>query len=163
MSSVFSTLTKDNILDLLQKLDTLSGFLNNVVLDENFISAVNDLKTLLIDLQKMGLFDTIKGIVEDENTLKNVIGAVVNDGVLNIMSNWSKIMEDLAKLDLTNLRNYVMLNNAVGSAIRDKEIKPIKGVWSVMKLLNDPDFAKGLGIIAETVKSVGRANLTQLA
>lgn len=32
-----------------------------------------------------------------------------------------------------------------------------------MKLLNDPDFAKGLGIIAETVKSVGRANLTQLA
>lgn len=128
MSSVFSTLTKDNILDLLQKLDTLSGFLNNVFLDENFISAVNDLKTLLIDLQKMGLFDTIKGIVEDENTLKNVIGAVVNDGVLNIMSNWSKIMEDLAKLDLTNLRNYVMLNNAIGSAIRDKEIKPIKGV-----------------------------------
>jgi len=177
-------LNKTGILDpikgLLQDEDTLGKILSAIVNDstlnvisnwgnivklmefatkEDTLTTLNDVIELYSKLKKLGLIDVIKGILDDEETIGKVMSGIVNDFTFNLMSNWSAIVKDLSKIDLTNFKYYTLLVNETGEALKEQKIMKIDHWWDLLNMFKDPEVRVGLGVVIAILKHIGRYHM----
>lgn len=177
-------LNKTGILDpikgLLQDEDTLGKILSAIVNDstlnvisnwgnivklmefatkEDTLTTLNDVIDLYSKIKKLGLIDVIKGMLDDEETIGKVISGLVNDFTFNLMSNWSTIVNDLSKIDLTNFKYYIMLVNETGEALKEQKIMKIDHWWDLLNMFKDPEVRVGLGVVIAILKHIGRYHM----
>jgi len=177
-------LNKTGILDpikgLLQDEDTLGKILSAIVNDstlnvisnwgnivklmefatkEDTLTTLNDVIELYSKIKKLGLIDVIKGMLDDEETIGKVMSGIVNDFTFNLMSNWSAIVKDLSKIDLTNFKYYTLLVNETGEALKEQKIMKIDHWWDLLNMFKDPEVRVGLGVVIAILKHIGRYHM----
>jgi uncharacterized protein YjgD (DUF1641 family) len=177
-------LNKTGILDpikgLLQDEDTLGKILSAIVNDstlnvisnwgnivklmefatkEDTLATLNDVIELYSKIKKLGLIDVIKGMLDDEETIGKVMSGIVNDFTFNLMSNWSAIVKDLSKIDLTNFKYYTLLVNETGEALKEQKIMKIDHWWDLLNMFKDPEVRVGLGVVIAVLKHIGRYHM----
>jgi uncharacterized protein YjgD (DUF1641 family) len=177
-------LNKTGILDpikgLLQDEDTLGKILSAIVNDstlnvisnwgnivklmefatkEDTLTTLNDVIELYSKIKKLGLIDVIKGMLDDEETIGKVMSGIMNDFTFNLMSNWSVIVKDLSKIDLTNFKYYTLLVNETGEALKEEKIMKINHWWDLLNMFKDPEVRVGLGVVIAILKHIGRYHM----
>ncbi|MEM4883989.1 MAG: DUF1641 domain-containing protein [Saccharolobus sp.] len=155
LGKIISSLTSDKMLNLISNWQKLLDSINIFISDEN-IDSINFLFNLLNKIKKSGIVDPILGILEDEETLGKIINGIINDFTLNLISHWNQIVKDLSNIDLENFKYYTLLVSATGEALKSENVKPIKGIWELYKLLKDPDIQRGLGVLVSVLKHIGK-------
>ncbi|AWR97035.1 DUF1641 domain-containing protein [Acidianus sulfidivorans JP7] len=154
MGKIMGAIVNDNTLELLGKWNNMMGILT-FLSDEDTLNSLKTVLSLVKDLNKSGILDPIIGILKDEETLGKIVGGLVNDFTMNLLTNWNQIMSDLSKMDLTNFKYYTQLINSVGEAIKVEKVKPL-GLGGLLSALRDPDVQKGMGILINIVKHIGQ-------
>jgi len=162
IGKILNNVATDNTLDLLQNWNNLVKLLNTVS-NEDTVSAINELLDLYGKLKKLGIIDVIKGVLEDEDTMGKIMGGLVNDFTLNLLSRWGEIMNDLSQWDLTNFRYYTLLMNETGEAIKEEKIQIINHWWELLGLLKDPEIKVGLGVVISILKHIGKYHIKYIA
>ena len=65
------------------------------LLEEEKLSSLNSLLDVITDFNKTGILDVVKGILEDEETLGKIISSLTSDKMLNLVSNWQKLLDSI--------------------------------------------------------------------
>ncbi|ARM75677.1 DUF1641 domain-containing protein [Acidianus manzaensis] len=154
MGKIMGAIVNDNTLELLGNWNNMMGILTFLA-DQDTMNSLKTMLGLVKDLNKSGILDPIIGILKDEETLGKIVGGLVNDFTMNLLTNWNQIMSDLGKMDLTNFKYYTQLINSIGEAIKVEKVKPV-GLGGLLSALRDPDVQKGMGIVVDILKHIGQ-------
>jgi len=92
LGKVLSSIVNDQTLDLITKWNNLMKLADKFA-DESTIENLNAVLDLVGILNKTGILDPIKGLLQDEDTLGKILSAIVNDSTLNVISNWGNIVK----------------------------------------------------------------------
>jgi len=155
LGKILGAIVNDRTLGLIEKWDNLIDLVD-VVADEDTVNTVKNVLDILKDLSKNGVLDPIKGLIKDEESLGKIIGGVVNDFTLNLMTYWNQITKDLATIDLNNFKYFTYLISATGEALKTENVKPVKGMWAILGELKDPDVQRGIGVAFAALKQIGK-------
>ncbi|MUN29322.1 DUF1641 domain-containing protein [Sulfuracidifex metallicus] len=155
LGKILGAMVNDRTLGLIEKWDNLIDLVD-VVADEDTVNAVKNVLDILKDLSKNGVLDPIKGLIKDEESLGKIIGGVVNDFTLNLMTYWNQITKDLATIDLNNFKYFTYLISATGEALKTENVKPVKGMWAILGELKDPDVQRGMGVAFAALRQIGK-------
>ncbi|WP_083477036.1 DUF1641 domain-containing protein [Sulfuracidifex metallicus] len=155
LGKILGAIVNDRTLGLIEKWDNLIDLVD-VVADEDTVNAVKNVLDILKDLSKNGVLDPIKGLIKDEESLGKIIGGVVNDFTLNLMTYWNQITKDLATIDLNNFKYFTYLISATGEALKTENVKPVKGMWAILGELKDPDVQRGMGVAFAALRQIGK-------
>ncbi|MCY0883428.1 MAG: DUF1641 domain-containing protein [Acidianus infernus] len=161
MSKIMGAIVNDEVLELIGKWNNIVDLISDLTDDET-LSAIKSVVGLLKDLNKTGILDPIKGILRDEEYMGKIMGALINDFTLNLISTWNQITSDLSKIDLTNFKYYIQLINSIGEGLKEGKtmdtinlVKEIAKEQSTVNLLT----AIGKALKAEKVKPIGLGGL----
>ncbi|MCI2415031.1 MAG: DUF1641 domain-containing protein [Candidatus Aramenus sp.] len=120
------------------------------------ILTVNHLMNLLEKLDKLGLIDVVSGILDDEEYLGKIMGAIVNDRTIALASNWNNLVELLDMLsNETTKENMQFAMNMISQLRKSGIVDPLLG------LLNDEEYmSKIMGAIVndKVLSLLGRWN-----
>ena len=158
VAKLVNTLTSDKVLGLSDRLDNVIDLVNYLT-REDTVLALKDVLDLVKTLRNTGLLDPIKGVLSDDDFMSAIGNLVSSDFVMNFLANFKQIVDDLGKLDWTNFKYYTLLVNETGEAIKTREIKPIKGVFELLKLFKDPEVQVGLGVVVAVLKHMGKYHM----
>jgi uncharacterized protein YjgD (DUF1641 family) len=116
LGKVLSSIVNDQTLNLMTKWNNLMK-LADMFADKSTIENLNAVLDLVGILNKTGILDPIKGLLQDEDTLGKILSAIVNDSTLNVISNWGnivKLMEFATKEDtITTLNDVIELYSKI--------------------------------------------------
>ncbi len=155
LGKILGAIVNDKTLGLLSKWNNLVDLVD-VVADADTMMAVKSVLDILKDLNRNGVLDPVKGLIKDEETLGKLIGAMVNDFTMNLMTYWNEITKDLATIDLNNFKYFTYLVSATGEALKTENVKPVKGMWAILGELKDPDVQRGMGVVFAVLRSIGK-------
>ena len=158
VAKLVNTLTSDKVLGLSDRLDNVIDLVDYLT-REDTVLALKDVLDLVKTLRNTGLLDPIKGVLSDDDFMSAIGNLVSSDFVMNFLANFKQIVDDLGKLDWTNFKYYTLLVNETGEAIKTREIKPIKGVFELLKLFKDPEVLVGLGVVAAVLRHIGKYHM----
>ncbi|NON61895.1 DUF1641 domain-containing protein [Acidianus sp. DSM 29099] len=123
--------------------------------DKDTTESLKSVLDMIKTMNKIGILDPIKGMLSDEETMGKIMGGLVNDFTMSVLSNWNNITKDLGKLNLENFKYYVHLINSIGEAISTEKVKPV-GLGGLLSALRDPEVQKGLGVVIDILKKIGQ-------
>ncbi|MDT7861710.1 MAG: DUF1641 domain-containing protein [Saccharolobus sp.] len=155
LGKIINAIINDKTLSIIGRWDNILTFLSNLT-DEETLTSVTSLIELIKSLNKRGLLDPIKGLLNDEEYLGKIINAIINNFTLNLFNHWEQIVRDLKNIDLENFKYYTLLVSATGEALKTENVKPITSIWEIYKLLKDPDIQRGLGVAVSILKHIGK-------
>jgi len=158
VAKLVNTLTSDKVLGLSDRLDNVIDLVDYLT-REDTVLALKDVLDLVKTLRNTGLLDPIKGVLSDDDFMSAIGNLVSSDFVMNFLANFKQIVDDLGKLDWTNFKYFTLLINETGEAIKTREIKPIKGVFELLKLFKDPEVQVGLGVVVAVLKHMGKYHM----
>lgn len=131
------------------------SFLDNLLTGDKILT-VNHLMNLLEKLDKLGLIDVVSGILDDEEYLGKIMGAIVNDRTIALASNWNNLVELLDMLsNETTKENMQFAMNMISQLRKSGIVDPLLG------LLNDEEYmSKIMGAIVndKVLSLLGRWN-----
>ncbi|BDC18989.1 DUF1641 domain-containing protein [Acidianus sp. HS-5] len=161
MSKIMGAIVNDKVLELIGQWNNIVDLITDLT-DAETLSAIKSTVGLLKDLNKSGIIDPIKGILHDEEYMGKIMGALVNDFTLNLISSWNQITSDLSKIDMTNFKYYIQLINSIGEGLKEGKmmdtiniVKDIAKEQSTVNLLT----AVGNALKSEKVKPIGLGGL----
>ncbi len=129
--------------------------LDNILSGEKLIT-VNHLLSLLEKLDKLGIIDVVNGLLEDDEYLGKIMGAIVNDKTMELVGNWNNLMSFIDLLtDQDTKENIQFAFNMLSQLRRTGIIDPVLGI------LNDEEYmSKIMGAIVndKTLELLGRWN-----
>jgi uncharacterized protein YjgD (DUF1641 family) len=147
-----------SVVKLLASIDYTS--LNELVVmvknEKQSAAGFKSLLRLVNALESRGLIEPLIGTLNDEETFANITKLLSSDSSLLIISS----LQNLTKL--SNALDPDLLdvaNKAIG--VLKQEVKPVKGMWAVLRELGDPAVAAGLGRVFEMLKVVGGRTSTE--
>lgn len=108
---------------------------------------------LLLNIDRIEEF--MQYVSQDPGLFKII--SVLVDGSLSAF-------KDLSTDDMLNLKSLAKLFVGYASAIDSEDLKTehrVKGITGLMKALEDPDVQKGLGIVIEILKLLGKNKKTK--
>jgi uncharacterized protein YjgD (DUF1641 family) len=158
VAKLVNTLTSDKVLGLSDRLDNVIDLVDYLT-REDIVLALKDVLDLVKTLRNTGLLDPVKGVLSDEDFMSAIGNLVSSDFMMNFLVNFKQIVDDLGKLDWTNFKYYTLLVNETGEAIKTREIKPIKGVFDLLKLFKDPEVQVGLGVVVAVLRHIGKYHM----
>ena len=158
VAKLVNTLTSDKVLGLSDRLDNVIDLVDYLT-REDTVLALKDVLDLVKTLRNTGLLDPIKGVLSDEDFMSAIGNLVSSDFMMNFLVNFKQIVDDLGRLDWTNFKYYTLLVNETGEAIKTREIKPIKGVFELLKLFKDPEVQVGLGVVVAVLRHIGKYHM----
>jgi uncharacterized protein YjgD (DUF1641 family) len=162
VAKLVNTLTSDKVLGLSDRLDNVIDLVDYLT-REDTVFALKDVLDLVKTLRNTGLMDPIKGLLSDEDFMSMVGYLVSSDIMMNLLVNFKQIVDDLGRLDWTNFKYYTLLVNETGEAIKTREIKPIKGVFELLKLFKDPEVQVGLGVVVAVLRHIGKYHMKHVS
>jgi len=158
LGKIFSAIVNDSTLNVISNWGNIVKLMEFAT-KEDTLTTLNDVIELYSKIKKLGLIDVIKGMLDDEETIGKVMSGIVNDFTFNLMSNWSAIVKDLSKIDLTNFKYYTLLVNETGEALKEQKIMKIDHWWDLLNMFKDPEVRVGLGVVIAILKHIGRYHM----
>ncbi|MFP3233498.1 MAG: DUF1641 domain-containing protein [Sulfolobaceae archaeon] len=158
LGKILSAIVNDSTLNVISNWGNIVKLMEFAT-KEDTLTTLNDVIELYSKIKKLGLIDVIKGMLDDEETIGKVMSGVVNDFTFNLMSNWSAIVKDLSKIDLTNFKYYTLLVNETGEALKEQKIMKIDHWWDLLNMFKDPEVRVGLGVVIAILKHIGRYHM----
>jgi uncharacterized protein YjgD (DUF1641 family) len=158
LGKILSAIVNDSTLNVISNWGNIVKLMEFAT-KEDTLTTLNDVIELYSKIKKLGLIDVIKGILDDEETIGKVMSGIVNDFTFNLMSNWSAIVKDLSKIDLTNFKYYTLLVNETGEALKEQKIMKIDHWWDLLNMFKDPEVRVGLGVVIAILKHIGRYHM----
>jgi len=155
LGKILSAIVNDSTLNVISNWGNIVKLMEFAT-KEDTLTTLNDVIELYSKIKKLGLIDVIKGMLDDEETIGKVMSGIVNDFTFNLMSNWSAIVKDLSKIDLTNFKYYTLLVNETGEALKEEKIMKIDHWWDLLNMFKDPEVRVGLGVVIAVLKHIGR-------
>ncbi|BDB99001.1 DUF1641 domain-containing protein [Saccharolobus caldissimus] len=105
------------------------------LLTQEKLDSMNRLLDIITDMDKVGMLDVIKGILEDEDTLGKIIGFLTENNTLSLIYNWNKLIYLINNLiDENSINNIQFIFNLIDKMKKSGVIDPIMG------LLNDEEY-----------------------
>ncbi|WP_150111411.1 DUF1641 domain-containing protein [Candidatus Acidianus copahuensis] len=154
IGKIMNALINDKTMELATKWDDVIGLVN-MLSDKDTTESLKSVLDMIKTMNKIGILDPIKGMLSDEETMGKIMGGLVNDFTMSVLSNWNNITKDLGKLNLENFKYYVHLINSIGEAISTEKVKPV-GLGGLLSALRDPEVQKGLGVVIDILKKIGQ-------
>ncbi|WP_083216389.1 MULTISPECIES: DUF1641 domain-containing protein [Sulfolobaceae] len=101
------------------------------------LNVTNKVLEVMIDIDKLGLVDLVKGILEDEKTFGKIVSMITSDEMLNFFLNSGKLLNVLNKLllDDENLDVILQLVDVANKAKKIGLIDLLQGILSDEKYL----------------------------
>jgi len=158
LGKILSAIVNDSTLNVISNWGNIVKLMEFAT-KEDTLTTLNDVIELYSKIKKLGLIDVIKGMLDDEETIGKVMSGIVNDFTFNLMSNWSAIVKDLSKIDLTNFKYYTLLVNEAGEALKEQKIMKIDHWWDLLNMFKDPEVRVGLGVVIAILKHIGRYHM----
>lgn len=158
LGKILSAIVNDSTLNVISNWGNIVKLMEFAT-KEDTLTTLNDVIELYSKIKKLGLIDVIKGMLDDEETIGKVMSGIVNDFTFNLMSNWSAIVKDLSKIDLTNFKYYTLLVNETGEALKEQKIMKIDHWWDLLNMFKDPEVRVGLGVVIAILKHIGRYHM----
>ncbi|QGA53424.1 DUF1641 domain-containing protein [Sulfolobus sp. E5-1-F] len=114
--------------------------IDNLLKDEKLDSLSKILDVINIT-DRLGIFDLIKGILEDENTIGKIIESLTSDDVLELLMNWNKIIKTAVLfINDDKIYNIQFLINLIDKVRSKGILDPIIGILedeeSLGKIIN---------------------------
>ncbi|MEJ2778218.1 DUF1641 domain-containing protein [Stygiolobus sp. RP850M] len=158
LGKILSAIVNDSTLNVISNWGNIVKLMEFAT-KEDTLTTLNDVIELYSKIKKLGLIDVIKGMLDDEETIGKVMSGIVNDFTFNLMSNWSAMVKDLSKIDLTNFKYYTLLVNETGEALKEQKIMKIDHWWDLLNMFKDPEVRVGLGVVIAILKHIGRYHM----
>ncbi|MFP3188461.1 MAG: DUF1641 domain-containing protein [Sulfolobaceae archaeon] len=158
LGKILSAIVNDSTLNVISNWGNIVKLMEFAT-KEDTLTTLNDVIELYSKIKKLGLIDVIKGMLDDEETIGKVMSGIVNDFTFNLMSNWSAMVKDLSKIDLTNFKYYTLLVNETGEALKEEKIMKIDHWWDLLNMFKDPEVRVGLGVVIAILKHIGRYHM----
>ncbi|MEJ2770295.1 MULTISPECIES: DUF1641 domain-containing protein [unclassified Stygiolobus] len=158
LGKILSAIVNDSTLNVISNWGNIVKLMEFAT-KEDTLTTLNDVIELYSKIKKLGLIDVIKGMLDDEETIGKVMSGIANDFTFNLMSNWSAMVKDLSKIDLTNFKYYTLLVNETGEALKEQKIMKIDHWWDLLNMFKDPEVRVGLGVVIAILKHIGRYHM----
>ncbi|WP_460024263.1 helical membrane plugin domain-containing protein [Infirmifilum sp. SLHALR2] len=115
--------------------------------------ALNKALEVLVRANELGLLDTVKDLLDPE-FIGRLSSLLLTPGTLKLLDHIDDILELLGSVDYEALKEKApVLVEALKSL--PKEPQPI-GLLGLLKALSDPEVQRGLGVVLELLKALGR-------
>ncbi len=122
--------------------------------DKETLEALQKFTNIIVKMSKMGLLDLIEGLI-DEEVIGRASEVFVTTGLLKALDNFDKLTNILSEIDYDKLDGTAKLINSTLEALSKDSVKPV-GLFGAMRALRDKDAKKGLGLLIEILKAIGR-------
>ncbi len=129
--------------------------LDNILSGDKLIT-VNHLLSLLEKLDKLGIIDVVNGLLEDDEYLGKIMGAIVNDKTMELIGNWNNLVSFMDILTDENTKENIQFAFNMLTQLRKSGI-----IDPVLGILNDEEYmSKIMGAIVndKTLELIGRWN-----
>jgi uncharacterized protein YjgD (DUF1641 family) len=134
-----------------QSLNTLT---ERMMTEKQLYQGLFSLTRLLGAMESRGLIDPIVGALYDEKTFSYIAKQITSDSFLSIVTNSQSLMELMVSIDPVTIQ---LLSQILKTA-KDKEVEPVKGLFSTMRILSDDEVSAGMGKIWEIIRVLGRTS-----
>lgn len=124
------------------------------ILTEDKIEALDKTLQLLSKLNELGILDTVTDILEPE-VIERAASLIINPSTLRIVDRIDQLTGTLGKIDYDTLEKRINLLNEALKSIPEKP-KRI-GLLGLLGELRDPDVQRGMGVLIELLKAIGKA------
>ena len=124
------------------------------ILTEDKIEALDKTLQLLSKLNELGILDTVTDILEPE-VIERAASLIINPSTLRIVDRIDQLTGTLGKIDYDTLEKRISLLNEALKSIPEKP-KRI-GLLGLLGELRDPDVQRGMGVLIELLKAIGKA------
>ena len=124
------------------------------ILTEDKIEALNKTLQLLSKLNELGILDAVTDILEPE-VIERAASLIMNQSTLRIADRIDQLTGILGKIDYDTLEKRINLLNEALKSIPEKP-KRI-GLLGLLGELRDPDVQRGMGVLIELLKAIGKA------
>lgn len=124
------------------------------ILTEGKIEALDKTLQLLSKLNELGILDTVTDILEPE-VIERAASLIINPSTLRIVDRIDQLTGTLGKIDYDTLEKRINLLNEALKSIPEKP-KRI-GLLGLLGELRDPDVQRGIGVLIELLKAIGKA------
>ncbi|MEM3276950.1 MAG: DUF1641 domain-containing protein [Metallosphaera sp.] len=139
IGKIMGSIINDNTLSWVTQLNNVTPLIQ-ILLEKETTESLNYALNFLSALKNSGILEPIIGMLNDPDALGKVMGALINDKTLQIITNWGPTLD---------------LVNAIGNALT-QENKPVKSLFDMYKMLKDPDIQKGMGVLFGIIKELGK-------
>lgn len=165
-SSVMNVLSKDESFKLIENFEPMIGLLSSMdyqslntltermMTEKQLYQGLFSLTRLLGAMESRGLIDPIVGALYDEKTFSYIAKQITSDSFLSIVTNSQSLMELMVSIDPVTIQ---LLSQILKTA-KDKEVEPVKGLFSTMRILSDDEVSAGMGKIWEIIRVLGRTS-----
>lgn len=165
-SSVMNVLSKDESFKLIENFEPMIGLLSSMdyqslntltermMTEKQLYQGLFSLTRLLGAMESRGLIDPIIGALYDEKTFSYIAKQITSDSFLSIVTNSQSLMELMVSIDPVTIQ---LLSQILKTA-KDKEVEPVKGLFSTMRILSDDEVSAGMGKIWEIIRVLGRTS-----
>ena len=165
-SSVMNVLSKDESFKLIENFEPMIGLLSSMdyrslntltermMTEKQLYQGLFSLTRLLGAMESRGLIDPIVGALYDEKIFSYIAKQITSDSFLSIVTNSQSLMELMVSIDPVTIQ---LLSQILKTA-KDKEVEPVKGLFSTMRILSDDEVSAGMGKIWEIIRVLGRTS-----
>ena len=123
------------------------------ILTEDKLEALDKTLQLLSKLNKLGILDTVTDILDPE-TIKRIAILIINPSTLRILDRIDQLTEIIGKIDYDTLQERI---NIINEALKSIPEKPKQiGTLGLLGELRNPDVQKGIGVMIELLKAIGK-------
>ena len=138
-------------LRLMDHLDRLLTTLGE--LDEDAIEGFEKIIRILKNLNRMGILDTLESVLTPE-----IIGSLsrylMSGGLLRLLDGLETLSEALGELEFERIREAMPLVRGALEGIPERAERV--GLLGLLGKLRDKDIQRGLGVVMEILKAVGK-------
>jgi uncharacterized protein YjgD (DUF1641 family) len=141
-----------SIVNLLSALDyeALTGLAQAAESEKQVFAGATSFMRLLNALESRGLIEPLVGLLNDEKAFAKLAKLLSSDESLSLLVSMQNLAQIVNSFDS---EFAVLLNKTVG--VLKKDVKPVKGLFSVIGQLSDPAVAAGMGRVFEILRVIG--------
>jgi uncharacterized protein YjgD (DUF1641 family) len=147
-----------SIVNLLSTLnyDALTGLAQTADSEKQVFAGVASLMRLLNVLESRGIIEPLVGLLNDEQAFSKLAKLVSSDESLSLLVS----MQNLARIASSFDSEFADVLSKSVSALK-KDVKPVKGLFGVIRQLGDPAVAAGMGKVFEILRVLGEDALSK--
>ncbi len=123
------------------------------ILTGDRIKALDRALRMLVKLDEFGVLEALEEMVNPE-FLGSLAAFLINIHTLKLLDRLDDLMKAVSSVDYESLAERTDLLNEVIRSLQDKPKKV--GITGLLKELRDPDVQRGLGVLVEVLRSIGK-------
>jgi uncharacterized protein YjgD (DUF1641 family) len=123
------------------------------ILTQERREALEKFLDMLVKMNELGLLDTIRDLLDPE-FIGRLSELLMTPGTLKLLDHIDDLLDLAGSIDVEAIKGNMPLIRAALEAL-SREPKPV-GITGLMRAMSDPDVQKGLGLMVELLKAIGK-------